>query len=248
MPQPTPAPKWARIYTLADPRTSEVRYVGMTIRSLKVRLAGHLRNCRLENNQRAHWIRSLQDAGVIPVITEVDYVPVERFSETERQWIAFYRAQGARLVNSTDGGEGAPGFKMSPEARKKISEAKKRVPQLHLLAYHVGVPRSEETRERLRQAALRQYEDSAQREAVSRVHKGKVISEEHKRIVSEAASRRWEEWRASGKTVSEETRERIVAAAKTRTPHPQTPEARAKVAEAKRQWWAQRKASPDLAS
>lgn len=248
MSQPTSTSQWARIYTLSDPRTREIRYVGMTTRTLEVRLAGHLRNCRLEKNHRARWVRSLQDAGVIPVITEVDLIPVEQHAEAERQWIAFYRAQGVRLVNATDGGEGMPGFKMSPEARKKISEAKKRIPQLHLLAYHVGVPRSEETRERLRQAALRQYQDPAQREAVSRVHKGKVISEEHKRIVSEAATRKWEEWRASGKTVSEETRERIMAAAKARTPHPQTPETRAKLAEAKRQWWAQRKAGTGLAS
>jgi hypothetical protein len=248
MSEATRTPIWARIYTLSDPRTLEVRYVGMTTKTLEARLKGHLRNYPHEKNHRARWIRSLQDVGLIPVIVEIDAVPVDLYAEAERRWIAFYHTQGARLVNATDGGEGTPGFKMSPEARKKISEAKKKVPQLHLLAYHVGVPHSEETRERLRQAALRQYEDPAQREAVSRVHKGKVISEEHKRIVSEAASRKWEGWRASGKTVSEETRERIVAAAKARTPHPQTPEARAKVAEAKRQWWAQRKANSGLAS
>lgn len=242
MSEATRTPIRARIYTLSDPRTLEVRYVGMTTKTLEARLKGHLRNLR-EKNHRARWINSLRDAGLTPVIAEIDAVSVDRRVEAEQRWIALYRAQGARLVNSTDGGEGAPGFKMSPEARKKLSEAKRGKPQPHLLPYRLGVPHSEETKERIRKATIRQFQDPAQRDAVSRVHKGKVISEEHRRIVSEASTRRWEEWRTEGRTVSEETRARIVAAAKARKPHPQTPESRAKVAEAKRRWWAERKAA-----
>jgi NUMOD3 motif len=216
--------------------------VGMTTKTLTARLKGHLRNAG-EKNHRAYWIRSLLAAGVKPEIAEVEVVPVSDRAAAEQCWIAFYRAQGARLVNATDGGEGATGFKMSPEARRKMSEAKKGKPQPHLLAYRLGVPHSEETKERIREATIRQFRDPAQREAVSRVHKGKVISEEHRQIVGAAAKRRWEEWRASGKTVSDETRAKIVTAAKARVSRSHSAESRAKMSQMKRQWWAERKAA-----
>ncbi len=52
----------ASIYTLTDPRTSEVRYVGVTAGSLEVRLKGHLRYKGKDH-------RSLLAVGVTPVIT-----------------------------------------------------------------------------------------------------------------------------------------------------------------------------------
>ncbi len=57
----------ASIYTLTDPRTSEVRYVGVTAGSLEVRLKGHLRY--KGKDHRTAWVRSLLAVGVTPVIT-----------------------------------------------------------------------------------------------------------------------------------------------------------------------------------
>src|ERR1019366_3930855 len=231
MSEATPEP-FARIYTLSDPRTLEVRYVGMTTKTLKERLKGHLRNVR-EKNHRAFWIRSLLAAGVRPEIAELEIVPVGDRAAAERRWIEFYLAQGADLVNATLGGEGLFGYKHSDEARRKIAASKLGKPG-PTRGIKMG-PRTPETREALRVAALRQYEDPAQREAVSRVHKGKVISAEHREIVGIAAKRKWEEWRASGKTVSDETRAKIVAASKARGSRPQSAETRAKLSQNKRQ-------------
>lgn len=89
----------------------------------------------------------------------------------------------------------------------------------------------------------------AQRAEVSRVHKGKSISQEHRAIVGAAAKARWAKWRAEGQTYSEETIGRMSQAAKDRwvalgplspelreafgRPHrgkPKSPEHRAKIA------------------
>jgi hypothetical protein len=49
---------------------------------------------------------------------------------------------------------------------------------------------------------------------VGRIHKGKRISDEHKQRIAEGTKRRWAEWRASGKSVSEETCAKISASRK----------------------------------
>ena len=70
-------------------------------------------------------------------------------------------------------------------------------------------PHSLETKEKLRQAALRQFQDPKAREAISRVHKGKSISSKQREAISQWGKKRWAEWRASGATISDETREKI---------------------------------------
>jgi hypothetical protein len=75
-------------------------------------------------------------------------------------------------------------------------------------------PHTKVTKERLRQATLRQFEKPGAREAVSRVHKGKQISAEHRLIVSIATTKRWADWRASGSKTPKETRAKISAAKK----------------------------------
>jgi len=190
---------------LIDPRDGDVRYVGMTVRSLEARLKSHLKD-HDKKFHRGYWIRELRSLGIEPVIKLLEEVSESQGSSAERRWIKYYRAQGARLVNGNDGGQGG----------------------------QRGAAVSEETREKLRLAAIKQFQDPEYRAAVSLVHTGKTISEEHRAIVGTAATRRWVEWRAAGGVTSEETRKKIRAAARGRTPHAQTAEARAKVAAAKK--------------
>jgi hypothetical protein len=211
-------PTTARIYVLIDPRDFEVRYVGMTTRPLRVRLNAHMRD-RRGDNYRIRWINALRREGLRAIIAEIEEVPVEDWAKAERKWIAFYRAAGSRLVNATDGGEGILGWKPTPEQRRKIGELS-----------------------RLK------FQDPRQRELVSRVHKGKSISEEHRRAVGEATARRWVEYRASGGTLSDESRARLSAAAKARKPHKWTPESRAKLSVARRRAWAEQQAAGEGAA
>lgn len=199
------------IYALSDPRTGEVRYIGATSRSLEVRLAEHLQN-RRSSAYRVRWINSLLNEGVRPEIAAIAVVPLAELSDAECRWIATYRAAGARLTNTTDGGlmNGVPGI--PPEVREKM-----------------------------RQAAIRRMEDPEERAAVSRVHKGKTIPPHVKEAVSLAATKRWADWREAGGVTPPETRARLSQAAKARKPRRQSPETCAKVAELKRQWWAKRR-------
>src|ERR1044072_2158681 len=97
------------IYTLSDPRTNQIRYVGVTFRG-RVRLNEHLSHAMTGGNTyRDRWIRSLIMAGVRPLYAVIEEGQGEGWQEAERQWIAFYRLT-INLVNRTDGGEGFPGY------------------------------------------------------------------------------------------------------------------------------------------
>jgi hypothetical protein len=226
----------ASIYTLSDPRTGDVRYVGVTVQDLGARMKGHLRY--KGKDHRTAWVQSLVEIGLVPVITEIDVVLIKDRDDAEQRWISFYRDGGSDLTNSTRGGIGILGAKMSAETRARWSEQRMGRP-----SPRKGVKLSAETKEKIRQNTIRQFSDPAQREAVSKVHRGKTISPEHRAIISAASTRRWAEWRASGQQVSEETREKIRAAAIAR-PHPKhSAESRARMSERKRQWWAEKKAA-----
>lgn len=224
--------KTALVYTLTDPRNNEVRYVGVTIQKLQARLRGHLRY--KGKDHRTAWVQSLLREGVIPVIDQIDVVPIEDRGEAEQRWIAIYRERGADLTNGTDGGLGCLGYKHTDEARSKMSQDRKGRP-----SPNKGKSMPAEQRELLRQATLRQYEqDPQKREKVSQTHKGKTISAEHRAAISAGATRKWQEWRESGQQISEETREKIRRAAKTRPPRkPISEETRARMAEARRLYW-----------
>ncbi|MBB5444642.1 MULTISPECIES: GIY-YIG nuclease family protein [unclassified Paraburkholderia] len=110
------------IYLLRDPRTSEVRYVGKTVRSIESRLRGHISDSRRQKIRVSRWIASLLAIDMRPLVELIE-VAHEDWQERERHWISFYRsADGTdNLTNHTDGGEGAPGFVPSEETRLKLS-------------------------------------------------------------------------------------------------------------------------------
>ena len=108
------------IYGLADPETPVVRYVGKT-NDPCARLRNHLSDARKGGrNHRARWLAKILREGGMPrvIICEVGFGVGA--AEAERKWIAHYRRLGNPLVNSSDGGDGSPGYVHSPEVREKI--------------------------------------------------------------------------------------------------------------------------------
>lgn len=105
------------VYGLKDPRFFHPRYVGITKNELKVRLKHH---CKSKGtNHKANWIRTLIRAGLKPEIFVIEEVADERTAkEREIYWIAYLKAQGYRLTNSTDGGGGC--LNPSEETRIKL--------------------------------------------------------------------------------------------------------------------------------
>lgn len=146
------------VYGLSTSSDDRVRYVGQTIAPLKTRLRGHLRWARKgEKSALFGWIRKHLANG-----DEIMINPIVRdavLHETEIQIIAFYRAAGAKLVNSTNGGEGFVGLPRSKEHQQKIADAQRGQKR---------EPLSEEMKQRL-----------------SEILKTRVFSEEHRRRISE---------------------------------------------------------------
>lgn len=174
------------IYALCEPGTRTIRYIGKTD-NLKRRFSAHIFESSKTKTHLGNWLRSL--AGEKPVLVVLHEVTkIECWAEEERRYISCARAMGMKLVNGTDGGEGAPGHIPTPETRAKISYA------------HRGVPKSPQHRAAM-VGHVRSPEHCA---AISAVQKGipkspehraamkGPLSPEHCAAISRAATIRWE--------------------------------------------------------
>lgn len=77
------------------------------------------------NRWHIFLLRKLHPNGLVEVRFVEKDLDENRAFELERERIAYWRALGIRLVNLTDGGEGASGVKMSEETRRKLSVSNK---------------------------------------------------------------------------------------------------------------------------
>lgn len=93
------------IYTMSDPITGEVRYIGKA-NDIYSRFRGHLNEKRDIHTHKQRWIRQLRDRGLKPVIEIVDEVPIDEWRFWEHWWYLVFRSWGFSLVNSTSGGDG----------------------------------------------------------------------------------------------------------------------------------------------
>lgn len=187
------------IYTLHDPVTHEIRYVGKTTKSLSYRLRRHINSCRHSHTHKNHWIAELVDRGLEPTVRLIQSIDDDHWVECECFWIAEFRHRGCPLTNATDGGEGASGRKMSVEARQKMSKAKK------------GKKFSDEHRrkmsesrkgKKLSETTYRKIFSKETRHKISEAKKGKKLSEEHRRKIGESR-------KGKGRPLSEETRRKM---------------------------------------
>ena len=118
------------IYTLEDPRTGQVRYVGKTGGDLMGRLKGHLED-RSETH-KIHWIRQLAAIGLKPTIDVIEtmFNPSEiEWQEAERFWISSLRFCGCKLTNLAAGGEGGSHCLESREKMSAWQRGRKLTPQ-----------------------------------------------------------------------------------------------------------------------
>lgn len=161
------------IYTLSDPQSNKIRYVGKTKNSLTYRLSQHIRECILFLKQKRkltrknNWIVQLLEKGLIPVINELENVEAVNWKNREIYWIKYFKEQGFDLVNLTDGGEGNNNQHQSLESNLKRSNAlkgrKRPIEVINKISLsHKGKKLSEVTKEKLRQFNLgkKQSEES----------------------------------------------------------------------------------------
>jgi len=92
------------IYSLIDPISNEVRYIGKTIQKPESRHSSHISQSK-HNKKKDYthcWIKSLLNNNNKPILNIVE----ETYDITrETYWIKYYRELGCKLTNFTDGGE-----------------------------------------------------------------------------------------------------------------------------------------------
>lgn len=192
------------IYTLSDPETGEVRYVGKTIMPLSDRLIKHIYSARIGINHRCCWIHSLLDKGLIPIIQPIESGVIEKWAERECFWISYYRDRGTKLVNGTDGGDGAPGLKHTDESIEKMRIS------------HLGKKASAETRTKMK--VLRS--DQEYRKRISDKMKGIKLSDDARAKIKDAMNtpecKKKISISSKGRSLSVESRVKISSALKGR--------------------------------
>lgn len=104
--------KTIRIYTLSDPLTGDVRYVGRTVNPLERRLREHINTARrgtLKDKAKEEWIVALHEQGLKPIIALIDEACLSTYRAAEKRWVAHYRLMFADLLNIKCGGDGGMG-------------------------------------------------------------------------------------------------------------------------------------------
>lgn len=163
------------IYTLHDARNpNDIRYLGKTIRTLNVRLSGHLTEARkykkdnYTQNHKSNWINKVLSEGSKIVITELDSLDIpdnsknEEWAWLEAYWISQLKSWGFNLTNLTNGGDGNQG---QPQSKETIE---KRVSKIR------GTHKSEECKQ-----------------LISNILKGKPKTEEHKQNVKKVMTEKF---------------------------------------------------------
>lgn len=112
------------IYCLKHPDTLEVRYIGMTSKTLKYRLSKHIDNAKYtkHNKHLCNWILNILKLNKKPIIELIEKVDFNKWQDKEKFYISLYSSK--RLLNSTMGGEGTFGFKHNATTIKKLRDLK----------------------------------------------------------------------------------------------------------------------------
>lgn len=156
--------KKIKVYMLFDlDEPDHARYIGQCKSCVDRRVSGHFKDAAndTENRHVCNWIKSI-NFNVGYRILEEDAI----WNESEIKWIAKLKAEGHKLTNMTDGGEGSIGCKRSEEFKRKLSIARK------------GKKRPEIS-EKVSKALLGKKHSKERIRQNSISHKGLKISKEH---------------------------------------------------------------------
>lgn len=110
------------IYTLKDPLTDEIRYVGKTVNT-KRRMYLHIAEAKTSKTHKAKWINKLLDSGTKPILEILDEVLDTDWAFWEEYWISQMKSWGFNLCNLTKGGDGVKIW--SEEMKTNMSKIKK---------------------------------------------------------------------------------------------------------------------------
>jgi flagellar motor protein MotB/predicted GIY-YIG superfamily endonuclease len=165
------------IYGLRCPLSKEIRYIGQTRRKLEDRLHGHKYD-RRDNYYKINWVKKLERLNLLEElkIELLEECAIEELNEKEKYWIKFYKDQGNKLVNCTNGGD--TNYVVNPEVIKRVSEK--------LRGMFLGRKLTEETKRK-----------------ISKKHKGKILSDEHKKAIKNSLNKFYENNTIKPKTIEQ---------------------------------------------
>lgn len=94
------------IYTLEDPITNDIKYVGITSSTIENRLKSHIKGTKYKkqkrNSGKDRWILDLLSKNLLPIITEIETIndSYEYIEEVlEIYWIWQFKSWGFDLLN-----------------------------------------------------------------------------------------------------------------------------------------------------
>lgn len=121
------------IYSLKDPNTELVRYIGQTIVNPNDRYSQHIYTWKRSIGRITHvnsWIKSLSLQGLKPTMEIVeDNINEDVLDFKEIDYIKLFKSIGANLCNHSMGGKSNRGCKMSEESKlKRLNTLKISIP------------------------------------------------------------------------------------------------------------------------
>jgi len=195
--------------------TGEIFYVGK----------GQKKRAWSPRGRNQHWLGIVAKHGRLVHIHSYHVSEEEAFSQ-EVKLIDEYKGSGIKLVNLTDGGEGASGWVPSAETRARIGEAHRGNTNW------LGRTHSVETRKKMSLSSMGnrglegRTHTSETKLKMSEAAKGRIFSQETRERMGIAQRKR---------VVSEETKVKISKANKGKTLSVET---KSKMSEARKTWWA----------
>jgi hypothetical protein len=120
------------IYGLFDPRTMQLRYVGVTSRPVFFRAKDHEMHALTGQTSCSslEWISELLSLNLRPLfLVQESFTTREEGFAAEIAAIAYYRSIGCPLLNKSSGGSGPIGCSRSTKTRALMGAAKAGVPK-----------------------------------------------------------------------------------------------------------------------
>jgi len=119
--------KLFKIYCLKHPISNQIRYVGITSKSIKHRLYQHISDSREDKKVLPvhKWIYSLKLLSLKPIIEILEEVNEDNWEQKEREWIEKL-GRNNKLLNIDKGGRGIIIGKTREEANRNVIEAHKK--------------------------------------------------------------------------------------------------------------------------
>ena len=126
------------IYMLIDPRNDEIKYVGKSDHPNQ-RLKEHIYMRYKKRSHKNNWIIGLIDSGLQPILKVIEEIRYSNWEKRERYWIKYYKKQGYKLTNMTDGGKAGIGIYSIESLRKQRDTINARKKDTILNNCYIGV-------------------------------------------------------------------------------------------------------------